>query len=339
MSLGLYPARASADTPPQATSEASATAAPHQGEAETKAAAERQFRAGVSFQKVEDFESAIVAFQSSIRLYPTMGAWFNLANCLRATHRYPEALDALEQLKQDFSATLQDPMRSTVELQISDLKNLTGSLRLEVEPAGASVSIDGKPVGTAPFDAPIRVNLGDHEIEVTANGYGPSRERINLGPDQRITHKVLLIQATPTSPPVPAPTPAPTPPPSPPASPVDTATGSGVQTAGVITAGAGTLLLIGGTVTGLMALSLDSDLDRDCVDGHCPNDRASDVHRLDRLATATNSLLAIGALACATGVGLWFFGAPTEHEQPVPHARLDLKVGASFMTAQVAGTF
>src|SRR6187455_2662697 len=78
--------------------------------ADAKADAEKQFRAGVSLQKVDDFDAAIVAFEASLRLHPTKGAWFNLANCLRATHRYPEALNALERLQQDFAGELQDPM-------------------------------------------------------------------------------------------------------------------------------------------------------------------------------------------------------------------------------------
>ena len=88
--------------------------------ADAKADAEKQFRAGVSLQKVEDFEAAISAFEGSLRLYPTKGAWFNLANCLRATHRYPEALTALERLQRDFGSELQDPMRSTVERWAGD---------------------------------------------------------------------------------------------------------------------------------------------------------------------------------------------------------------------------
>lgn len=99
------------------------------------------------------------------------------------------------------------------------------------------------------------------------------------------------------------------------------------------------MLLIGGTVTGLMALSLDSDLERDCTDGHCPSSRGSDIDRLDSLATVTNGLLAMGAIACVTGTGLWLFGAPSENPEPVPTARVGLHVGTDLMAAEVTGKF
>src|SRR6187455_2997685 len=138
--------------------------APASAWADSREDAEKQFRAGVSLQKVEDFEAAIAAFESSLRLYPTKGAWFNLANCLRATHRYPEALTALERLQQDFGSELVDPMRSTAEMQIAELRNLTATLAIEVDQPGADVAIDGRSIGTSPLTNPIRLGLGDHEL-------------------------------------------------------------------------------------------------------------------------------------------------------------------------------
>jgi len=82
----------------------------------------KHFKAGVSLQKVEDFEAAIAAFESSLRLYASKGALFNLANCQRATHRYGEALATLERLDREFGDRLDRAMRAAVDRQLEELK-------------------------------------------------------------------------------------------------------------------------------------------------------------------------------------------------------------------------
>ncbi|HEY6728719.1 MAG TPA: PEGA domain-containing protein [Polyangiaceae bacterium] len=294
--------------------------------ADAKADAEKQFRAGVSLQKVEDFEAAISAFEASLRLYPTKGAWFNLANCLRATHRYPEALSALQSLERDFGAELQDPLRSTVEMQVAELKNLTATITIEIDQPGAEIAIDGRPIGSSPLSDPVRVGLGDHEVRATLAGFEPAVAHVNLGPAQAATMK-LSLRAPGTAPAPAAATPPPTQPPAvaalaPPSQtpPAGEAGGSGLATAGLISAGAGALLLAGGAVTGIWALSIDGDLESSCVDGHCPKHRASDIDRLESLTTATNVLLGVGAAVSVGGLALWLFGDSSESPSATPAA-------------------
>ena len=326
--------------------------------ADAKADAEKQFRAGVSLQKVEDFEAAISAFEGSLRLYPTKGAWFNLANCLRATHRYPEALTALERLQRDFGSDLQDPMRSTVELQVAELKNLTATLAIEVDRPGAEVAIDGRPVGTSPLPEPIRLGLGDHEVRATLAEFEPAVVRVNLGPAQTATAKLSLsalgaalppaVPATEAPPPAPvtrAPAPAepaPVPPPAPPA--VTESNSGSLRTAGMISVGAGALLMAGGAVTGIWALSVDADLDADCPDGHCPKDRAEDIDRLERLTTTTNVLLAAGAAVSVGGLALWLLDDSSSTKAAraapkAPHPDVALMLSPGFVGANLASRF
>lgn len=324
--------------------------------ADAKTDAEKQFRAGVSLQKVEDFEAAISAFEASLRLYPTKGAWFNLANCLRATHRYPEALSALERLQRDFGSELQDPLRSTVEMQMVELKNLTATLTIEIDRPGAEIAIDGRPVGTSPLTDPIRLGLGDHEVRATLAGFEPEVVHVNLGPAQAATTKLSLRTLGAAAPSVAAPPPvaAEAPPPvagdpsprppvtSPPAPAPVEPSDSSLTTVGLISAGAGALLLAGGAVTGIWALSIDSDLESACVDGHCPKDRASDIDRLDGLTTATNVLLGVGAAVSVGGLALWLFGdsgGSPSAKAPGNHRDFALVARPGFVGANLASRF
>lgn len=323
--------------------------------ADAKADAEKQFRAGVSLQKVEDFEAAISAFEGSLRLYPTKGAWFNLANCLRATHRYPEALTALERLQRDFGSELQDPMRSTVEVQVAELRNLTATLSVEVDRPGAEIAIDGRSVGTSPLPEPIRLGLGDHEVRATLADFEPAVVRVNLGPAQTATARISMsalgtapvprVPPAEVPPPAPASTPPPAPSPPPPAQAAETESGSGtLRTAGMISVGAGALLMAGGAVTGIWALSLDDELDADCPDGHCAKDRAEDIDRLERLTTTTNVLLGAGAAVGLGGLALWLLddsnsAAAARSAPKAPKSDVALVVSPGFVGANLAGRF
>jgi hypothetical protein len=281
--------------------------------ADDRQEAEKQFRAGVSLQKVEDFESAIAAFESSLRLYRTKAAMFNLANCQRATHRYPEALATFEQLRAEFGTQLAEPMLGQVTVQIAELKNLTATLEVEVSESGAVITVDGKLIGQAPLTGPIRLALGDHELRVEFEGFEPHTVQINLAPGATVAQKFTLKQLSPAKPAgarPPALAPAPLPPaapPSPPADGIGAEQGAPARTSvGIATTAAGVALLIGGAVTGGWALAIDRGLKDDCIDGHCPEGRASDVDRMNSLATTTDVLLAVGAVATAGGaLMLW----------------------------------
>jgi hypothetical protein len=63
-------------------------------------------------------------------------------------------------------------------------------------------------------------------------------------------------------------------------------------------------LLLGGTVTGIWALSVDGELSGVCEAGHCPVDRNDQVDQLGTLTTTTNVLLGAGALLTVAGVVL-----------------------------------
>lgn len=284
-----------------------------------KQEAEKHFRAGVSLQKVEDFEAAIAAFEASLRLHPTKSALFNLANCLRATHRYGEAIQAFERLQREYGDTLDAPMREAVERQLRELRNLSASLALEVEPDGAEVLIDGKLVGRAPLAEPLLLSPGLHDVEVRLEGYEPARIRIDLVSRQRADRRITLTETEqapppPVSPPPPKPETAPVagPAPQPPPRPDDQ--GSSFTTVGWITTGAGLAMLAAGTATGIWALSVDDGLQDDCIDGHCPPGRGSDIDKLETLTTTTNVLMGVGLAVSATGVVMLLSDTPRDRE-------------------------
>jgi len=306
-----------------------------------QAEAERHFEAGVALQKLEDFEAASAAFEASLDLYPTKAALFNLANCLRATHRYTEALEALQRLSREYGDRLDGPMRAAVDRQIEELLNLTAVLTVQVEPAGATVHVDGRLVGQSPLPRPIRLSPGPHRVEAALDGYESASITVNLVSRDQVTREIVLERPAPepvaeAAPPPTTPTqPVVVPPPTP--SP-DRAGSSTYLTASWITVGAGAALLAGSAVTGIWALSVDADLSDACTDGHCPTSRQADVDRLDTLAVTTDVLLGAGLTVAAVGVAMLAL-APAASESAEASAPLQVAVGPGYLGARLRQRF
>jgi hypothetical protein len=63
---------------------------------------------------------------------------------------------------------------------LEEVLKLVGTLRIQVEPAGAEVLIDGKSEGKAPFEDPLFVDPGKHTIEVKLDGYKPAQVVVDM---------------------------------------------------------------------------------------------------------------------------------------------------------------
>ncbi|MCC6526355.1 MAG: tetratricopeptide repeat protein [Polyangiaceae bacterium] len=308
--------------------------------ADDKEEAERHFRAGVSLQKVDDFDAAIAAFESSLRLYPTKGALFNLANCLRAIHRYGEAMKALERLEAGFGDVLDDDMRAAVDRQLDELQNLTAYLTLEVVPADALVSIDGAIVGVEARAEKLYLSPGVHVVTARLSGFETAELELELAPREHSERTITLREEVAAPPP--APTPPPPPPvvvlpPSPPPAPLPPPETPPVWPAlGWTATATGAALLVAGVTTGAWALSLDGTLAEACGDGMCPFDRGDDLRRLDALTTATDALLVVGAGLGVAGVVVLVVDSGASGDAG---STVGLAVGPGVVGARLEGRF
>jgi hypothetical protein len=305
--------------------------------ADQKDAAEQRFRAGVALQKVEDWDAAVVEFEASLALYETKSALFNLANALRAAHRYAEALAALERLQRNYGDQLDAEMRQAADSLTSELKSLTATLRLEVDPPGTTLRVDGDLAGVAPLAGPLRLGVGTHRVEASLDGYASATVEVNLSSREERTETLTLKALEPEPEPEPSPPVAPPSPAlAPPTRPEPESPGPRRRTTAWITTGTGVALLGAGTVTGVWALSLDGRLQNDCLGEHCPGSSADAIDRLGRLASSTDALLIVGAVATVGGVTLL---AIDRHQRQTRGASLRFTGGPGFAAATLGGRF
>jgi len=158
-----------------------------------KEKAKKLFESGLKLMKLDDYAAAAANFERSTALFPTQTSLFNLANCYHALRRYGDALDTLARLQRDFATKLKPEIRAAAAQQEQEIRALVARLTIEVMPARAAVSIDGKGVGTGPTLGPLLLGPGEHTIEATHPGYRLQRRSVQLVSGAHTTERLELV--------------------------------------------------------------------------------------------------------------------------------------------------
>ncbi len=75
----------------------------------------------------------------------------------------------------------------------ADLMAMFGVLRVQSDPPGATVLLDGRAVGVSPFEGDVEP--GQRVLTVTARGFAPHRSEVALVRGEVSAHRVVLVPA------------------------------------------------------------------------------------------------------------------------------------------------
>jgi hypothetical protein len=156
--------------------------------------ARTRFYTGAQLYQEGNYEGALVEFRESYRLQPVPVATFNVAQALRALHRYHEAAQQFRRYLREGGDSIPDDRRASVERTIRALERRIAPITLRVEPAGAEIRVDGRRVGIAPLREPLLLGVGRRVIEITADGYVPLRDELEVVGRQPRTVPIRLAR-------------------------------------------------------------------------------------------------------------------------------------------------
>lgn len=157
-----------------------ARAAPPQPTAADVASAKQLFAQGLKLYNEGSYREALAAFQHANDLAPRASIQRNIAQCHRDLKDFASAYDAYRLLLAKYGPTMSAADKRSVQRAIDELALLTGSLRVGVTDAGASVAVDGHDVGTTPLAGPLRVSVGPHTVTVTKSGFETLQKEVKL---------------------------------------------------------------------------------------------------------------------------------------------------------------
>lgn len=168
--------------------------------------AREHFRSGMRAFDERRFRDAIVEFRRASELVPSADLTFNIA---RAEEELGELDAAIESYRRYLRDRVDPPDREAVEEHIRQLEERaeamrlsareapsTGTLRVDVDRPGAVVRIDGREVGTSPIALPLTYGTGEHQVEVSLDGYVPFRARVRVLPATTVVADARLVRAT-----------------------------------------------------------------------------------------------------------------------------------------------
>jgi hypothetical protein len=181
---------ASAQTPgPSAPPQTAPATAPSPKDA---AEAKRHFEAGKKLYAEHACTEALAEFEAAYGLVHRPSMLRNIALCHRELRHFADAYDAYDRLLKIHGAELAAADREAVKQALDELSELSGSLVVTSNEAGANVEVDGKSLGATPLAGPTRVSLAAHHVVVTKPGFEPFEKEITLQSNQLVTVEAAL---------------------------------------------------------------------------------------------------------------------------------------------------
>lgn len=261
--------------------------------ADTTDDAKAAFEDGTQLFGQEKFAQAADAFRKAFHLKRSWKILFNIGQSEAAAKRFGLALEAFERYLAEGGDDVTSTRRDTVLDEVQRLRAMVGSLDIRA-PDGAIISVDDVERGNIPLAGPLMVSAGvEHQVVVSFDGEKLIDRVVRLSGGKSMLLEVedIVEEDEDTEPPADLD----------PADPVEEV--SPVRTWGWVTLGLGGAMVIGGVVTGGMALSINNDLKEQCSDGSClESDEENDVKKRDSLALSADILIGVGVAATVVGV-------------------------------------
>ncbi len=125
------------------------------------------------------YAEAIQSFQTAYRVFASPVILFNLAQAYRADGQLSLAISTFRRYLTE-NTRLTPQQRTDVEGVIQEIETTRAVLNFEVEPAGATIVLDGRTLGTSPLPRGVEVLPGTHRIEARLENHETVRDTIEI---------------------------------------------------------------------------------------------------------------------------------------------------------------
>jgi tetratricopeptide (TPR) repeat protein len=245
---------------------------------------------------------------------------------------YVIAVQHFEAALADTRKKLSTQQRAEVQTLLDRARRFIGRFRLRVQPADATLSLDGRAVETD-ADGTLLLNPGNYRLLARAPGHAEEALRLAVrgGESEELSVALSPLPDAEERVPAPALMPAQVSPDRPVAEPADEDGGSGPPAAAIVSLAVGAAGLTTFAVAGALALAKDAELEK-CS----PNCGKDEVDQQRTFMIVADVGLAIGVVGAAVGAVLWL-AQPDEPERPLARGRIDpwLAPGVAGASARV----
>lgn len=157
-----------------------------------QAEARQHFQTGTQHYQAGRFAEAIEEYRTAYRLYASPTILFNLAQAYRSDGQLVNAISTFRRYLEEVGELITPQQRQEVQDVITEIEGTRAVLSFEVEPAGATVVLDGRELGTTPLPRGVEIMPGEHTVSLTLTDHDPHEERITVQPHERRLYQFLL---------------------------------------------------------------------------------------------------------------------------------------------------
>lgn len=143
-----------------------------------------------------DFRGARAEFERAHELANDARILYNVAVCDKMLRRYTRAIEGLERSLREGGTLLSADYVSRARETLAALAPYVSTIIVTADQEGASVLIDGEPVGTTPIARPLAIEVGEHLVSVRKSGYLDVPKRVRVTGGQAASATFVLETAT-----------------------------------------------------------------------------------------------------------------------------------------------
>lgn len=137
------------------------------------------FQRGGQFYEDSDWAHAIEEFRAAYDLWPNPVILFNLAQAYRRDGQLSQATETFNRYLET-APNITREQRAEVEESVREIQETRAVITFEVEPAGASVTLNGRDLGTAPIGRNAEVLPGDYRVHAELANHEARDERFTV---------------------------------------------------------------------------------------------------------------------------------------------------------------
>lgn len=140
-----------------------------------------------------DAAGAGVKFQAAYELAKDPRLLWNMAVCEKAQRHYAKVVGLTQRYLAEGGELLTAEDRTEAKDLLDAIEAFTVELSLQVNEAGAEISVDGEPIGTSPLPGPRTVDIGTREIGVQKPGFKPFHGSFPVGGQKQAMLQITLV--------------------------------------------------------------------------------------------------------------------------------------------------
>ncbi|MGE0790627.1 MAG: PEGA domain-containing protein [Sandaracinaceae bacterium] len=147
---------------------------------DVRARAAEHFDRGIAFYEEGRYDAALAELARAYELAPAHQVLYNLARVHAALGHAVEAAAAYDRYLEEAGDAIGAARRREATRALEEQRARIGELTVEVDQPGATISVDGVDVATAPLARPLPLSAGSHTLEVRAPGHETARRAVSI---------------------------------------------------------------------------------------------------------------------------------------------------------------